>query len=125
MITIDVIEKLYRADDNVSQVHNKEINFLISDLNLYEDFIDSDEKGEDYFNDDISIKFYEVNSDSDSIEDNEIVDCLIEFAEQSKDQLLEWFKSIEIGKHQLLTEWEIDTEIGAKYLIYEGVKQIV
>ena len=122
MVIIETTERFYKKDAATILAEKEDEESLVSSFDFFdEDLIDMDDRDNYFFIEDTIIRFYNATLSADADEeDEEIIQCLKDFALSDPHELRYWFKDLPKGISILKTSWEIIESENVKVLIYDG-----
>jgi len=122
MVIIETTERLYKQYTSTVLAEKEDEESLVSSFDFFdEDLIDKDDRNNYFFVEDTIIRFYKATLSADADEeDEEILQCLKDFAKSDSPELRYWFKDLPKGNCILKTSWEIIESENVKVLIYDG-----
>jgi len=122
MVIVKTTERLYKQYTSTVLAEKEDEESLVSSFDFFdEDLIDKDDRDNYFFVEDTIVRFYKVSLSDDANEkDEEILQCLKDFAKSDAHELRYWFKDLPKGECILKTSWETIESENIKELIYDG-----
>ncbi len=123
-MNIQITEKTFKANDLICVAKGIQKKSLIAsiDIDATDDIIELDDMNRKFFTEDINIKFY--SGEVESEDDIEILSALKDFALSDPVELRYWFGNLPVGMVKLITAWEVNEKEQIKLLLYEGFERI-